>query len=30
MADEMKQRFFSGYKEKGRIYEAEEASAEAE
>jgi amidophosphoribosyltransferase len=30
MADEMKQRFLSGYQEKGRIYEAEEAAAKAE
>jgi len=30
MADEMKQRFLSGYKEKGRIYEADEASTKAE
>jgi amidophosphoribosyltransferase len=30
MADEMKKRFLSGYKEKGRIYEAEDSSAKAE
>ena len=30
MADEMKQRFLSGYKEKARIYEADEASTKAE
>jgi len=30
MADEMKQKFLSGYQEKGRIYEAEEAAAKAE
>jgi hypothetical protein len=30
MADEMKQKFLSGYKEKGRIYEAEEAATKAE
>jgi amidophosphoribosyltransferase len=29
MADEMKQRFLNGYKEKGRIYEAEEGSGKA-
>ena len=30
MADEMKQRFLSGYKEQARIYEADEASTKAE
>ena len=30
MADEMKTRFLNGYEEKGRIYEVEEASLEAE
>jgi amidophosphoribosyltransferase len=30
MADEMKQKFLSGYEEKGRIYETEEASTKAE
>ena len=28
MADEMKQKFLSGYQEKGRIYEADEAAAQ--
>jgi len=30
MADEMKKKFFSGYKEKGRIYETDEVSAATE
>ena len=30
MADEMKQKFLGGYEEKGRIYEVEEASTEAQ
>ena len=29
MADEMKKRFLNGYKEKGRIYEAEEGTNKA-
>jgi amidophosphoribosyltransferase len=30
MADEMKQKFLNGYEEKGRIYETDETSPEAE
>jgi uncharacterized protein (DUF2249 family) len=30
MADEMKQKFLSGYQEKGRIYEIDETAAKTE